>query len=52
MRIALNDLELEHLRVVYPGETAYELDEAITVLPLEAVPDLCTTLRGMPTPRP
>ena len=46
MRIALSDLGLERLRVVYPGETAYELDEAISVLPLKAVPELCRTLRG------
>jgi len=46
MRIALNDLGLEHLWVVYPGETAYELDEAISVLPLEGVPELCRTLQG------
>ena len=46
MRIALNDLGLAHLWVVYPGETAYELDEAISVLPLEGVPELCWTLQG------
>jgi uncharacterized protein len=46
MRIALNDLGLEHLWVVYPGETAYELDEAISVLPLDGVPELCRTLQG------
>jgi hypothetical protein len=35
MRIALDDLELRHLFVVYPGHEAYELDKRISVLPLE-----------------
>lgn len=35
MRIALDDLELKHLFVVYPGSETYALDEKITVLPLE-----------------
>ena len=35
MRIALDDLELRHLFVVYPGKEAYELDKRITVVPLE-----------------
>ena len=34
MRIALDDLELRHLFVVYPGRDAYELDKRITALPL------------------
>lgn len=34
MRIALEDLQLDHLVVVYPGEQAYSLAENITVLPL------------------
>ena len=34
MRIALNDLELEHLWVVYPGDEAYPLDDRISVLPI------------------
>ena len=32
MRIALHDLELEHLYIVYPGEQTYPLDEQITAL--------------------
>jgi predicted AAA+ superfamily ATPase len=34
MRVAIEDLQLEHLYVVYPGEKTYQLDEDITVLPL------------------
>jgi predicted AAA+ superfamily ATPase len=37
MRIALDDLELRHLFVVYPGLDAYELDRRISVLPLEQI---------------
>jgi predicted AAA+ superfamily ATPase len=34
MRIALQDLRLDHLLVLYPGEMPYELDERISVAPL------------------
>ncbi len=37
MRIALEDLELEHLTVVYPGDRPYPLGDRATVVPLEAV---------------
>jgi len=37
MRIALDDLELRHLFVVYPGSKAYELDKRVTALPLEQI---------------
>ena len=37
MRIALEDLGLRHLFVVYPGREAYELDKRISVLPLEQI---------------
>lgn len=37
MRIALDDLRLDHLTVLYPGESLYELDERISVVPLSAV---------------
>ena len=33
MLIALEDLQLEHLWVVYPGDQAYELDDRISVIP-------------------
>ncbi|RLT44942.1 MAG: ATP-binding protein [Chloroflexi bacterium] len=34
MRIALTDLELDHLFVIYPGSRAYPLADNVTVLPL------------------
>lgn len=37
MRIAIQDLGLDHLIVVYPGEREYPLSEQITVLPLPAM---------------
>ena len=40
MRVALNDLELEHLWVVYPGNEAYPLDDRISVLPITDIQDL------------
>ena len=40
MRVALNDLELEHLWVVYPGKEAYPLDDRISVLPVADIPAL------------
>ena len=40
MQVALHDLALEHLWVVYPGQQEYALDERITALPLDALPNL------------
>ena len=40
MRIALEDLGLAKLYVVYPGLTRYDLDENIEVVPLGEVPSL------------
>ncbi len=37
MRIALEDLDLRHLYVVYPGSKTYALDKKITVIPLESI---------------
>ena len=34
MRIAIQDLRLDHLYVIYPGTTAYRLARQVTVLPL------------------
>ncbi len=34
MRIALSDLRLEHLTVLYPGDLRYDLDRRVTVVPL------------------
>jgi hypothetical protein len=37
MHIAIKDLGLEHLWVVYPGNQKYALDGKITALPLEEI---------------
>jgi uncharacterized protein len=37
MRIALDDLGLRHLFVVYPGRDTYDLEKEVTVLPLEQI---------------
>ena len=34
MRHALNDLRLEHLAVLYPGDRRYSLERRVTVVPL------------------
>ena len=46
MRVALNDLELDHLWVVYPGDEAYSLDERISALPVAGHPALASSLGG------
>jgi predicted AAA+ superfamily ATPase len=38
MQIALTELELEHLWVVYPGDDRYRLAHNITTLPLKQIP--------------
>jgi len=43
MHIAIEDLGLEHLWVIYPGDQKYALDDKITVLPLEEVSQLAQT---------
>lgn len=45
MRAALQDLGLEHLWVVYPGETGYPLDRRVDVLPLRDIGFLPRALR-------
>ncbi len=42
MHIALKDLGLEHLWVIYPGDQKYALDERITVIPLEEISQIET----------
>ena len=39
MKIAANDLKLSHLWIVYPGQEAYALSDAISVLPLNHIVD-------------
>ena len=38
MHVAIEDLRLEHLWLVYPGHQEYSLDYNISVLPIDAVP--------------
>jgi predicted AAA+ superfamily ATPase len=40
MRIAIDELDLEHLWVIYPGSETLELDSAITACPLSEMPGL------------
>jgi hypothetical protein len=43
MQIAIQDLSLEHLWVVYPEKRRYSLDSKITVIPLEEVAEFSQT---------
>jgi len=45
MHVAIQDLSLEHLWVVYPGNQDYALDDKISVIPLDSIPRLAHTLR-------
>lgn len=44
MQIALHDLDLSHLWVIYPGADAYQVEKKISVLPLQKIPDLIQQL--------
>jgi len=44
MRIAMADLALKQLWIVYPGERAFPLDECIEALPLARAPELAKRL--------
>lgn len=46
MHIALADLGLAHLWVIYPGEKRYALTENITVVPAQEIPELVTGLKA------
>ena len=37
MHVVIDDLGLEHLWVVYPGDREYPLTDAVTALPLERI---------------
>ena len=39
MKIAIEDLELEHLWVIYPGKECYKLSQQVTVFPLKEIPE-------------
>ena len=40
MRIALSDLGLRRLLIVYPGDRPYNLDKQVAVVPLEQINDI------------
>jgi hypothetical protein len=44
MRVALEDLDLEHLWVVYPGDEGYVLDDRISVLPVAEIGSLAADI--------
>jgi predicted AAA+ superfamily ATPase len=44
MQAAVQDLQLDHLWVIYPGSQAYPVSERITVYPLQQVTELCMSL--------
>jgi len=46
MHVAIQDLHLEHLWVVYPGHQEYPLADKISALPIDAVPVLSLTSRS------
>jgi hypothetical protein len=45
MRVALDDLKLQRLFVIYPGEIDYTLDDRIEVLALPHVEKLALSLQ-------
>lgn len=45
MRVALQDLRLDHLWVVYPGEEPYDIDDTISVVPVTECYALAESLR-------
>lgn len=45
MRVALADLALSHLWIIYPGSERYVLDEKITAVPASELPVLTDSLR-------
>jgi len=45
MNIAIEDLGLEHLWVIYPGDHKYALEDKITAIPLEKIFKLAETMK-------
>jgi predicted AAA+ superfamily ATPase len=41
MQIALHDLALEYLWVVYPGSGVYQVDKRISVVPVQKISEIC-----------
>jgi len=46
MHIALNDLNLQHLWIIYPGQHSYPAEEKISVWPVHRLPEFATQLRS------
>ncbi len=46
MHVALEDLRLDRLWVVYPGDRPYDLHEKVSVIPLSAVVEATTQAAG------
>lgn len=46
MRIAMKDLRLDHLAVLYPGDRAYDLADRVRVVPLAALAEGAAALIG------
>ena len=46
MRVAIADLGLDRLWIVYPGDEAYPLDDRISAVPVSGVPELAASLGG------
>jgi predicted AAA+ superfamily ATPase len=44
MHIAIEDLGLEHLWVIYPGDQTYILDDKITVIPMEEISQIANKM--------
>jgi len=44
MHIAVQDLDLHHMWIVYPGQHSYPVDERLSVLPLQAINQLTRLL--------
>lgn len=45
MRVAIDDLKLDQLWIIYPGEHKYPADEKIQVWPLQQIPKLFSGIR-------
>ena len=44
MQVALQDLKLDRLFIIYPGDQAYEIDDKIAVVPIGQVPGLKSSI--------
>lgn len=45
MAVALKDLKLEHLWVIYPGDQEYSLNDSCTVVPVTSIPKVVASLK-------